>query len=274
MSYPSDVESRLLIAGGLDELARVAADVVLDAARAAVAARGVFRIVLSGGETPRRLYETLAVETRYAALPWERTHVFWGDERYVAPDDVESNYRMAHDALLSRVPIPAGNVHPMRTDAPDPERAARDYEAVIRDACALGPGEWPRFDLVLLGIGEDGHTASLFPGSPVLHEPHRLVAAVRTEAKPPPVRLTLTLPVFAHAAAVAFLAAGAAKAAAVAAAIQPPPDGMPPPAGLVRPIDGELIWILDLAAARFVRPPSPDRPAARAARPAGSGTGS
>lgn len=243
---------RLIIAIDIDELARTGAGIVHDAARSAVANRGVFRLVLAGGDTPRALYTQLAHDPAYRDLPWDRTQVFWGDERHVPPHHPDSNYRMAHETLLSHVSIPSTNVFRMYAEETDVEQVARHYEATIRRVCALGPGDWPRFDLVLLGIGTDGHTASLFPASPALLERSHLVVPVHVDARPP-VRLTMTLPAFAHAAHVAFLAAGPTKAASVAAVIQPPAGAAAPPAALVRPADGELTWMLDRAAAKFVQ---------------------
>ncbi|MCA1585157.1 MAG: 6-phosphogluconolactonase, partial [Acidobacteria bacterium] len=165
---------RLTVAGDLDELARMGASLVREEAWRAVDVQGVFRVVLAGGETPRALYARLA-EPPFRDVPWERTQVFWGDERHVGPSDTDSNYRMAVEALLSRVPVNPSNVFRIRGEKPDAELAAREYDATIRHVCALQAGEWPRFDLVLLGLGTDGHTASLFPGSPALQERSRLV---------------------------------------------------------------------------------------------------
>ena len=135
-------------------------------------------LVLSGGNTPRSLYGLLASEFR-DQIPWAHVHVFWGDERYVAPDDPDSNYRMAKETLLDHVPCPAGNVHPMPTHFPSADAAARDYENTLRNYFGT---DWPHFDLSLLGLGEEGHTASLFPGSPALGELTRWVVAVKTPA--------------------------------------------------------------------------------------------
>lgn len=207
-----------------------------------------FRLALSGGETPRALYRSLATEHR-DAVPWGQVHLFWGDERYVPPDDPRSNYRLVQDSLLGDVPIPRENVHPMPTHFPDPRDAARAYE---RDLRANFPGPWPRLDLILLGIGPDGHTASLFPGSPALGERERWVVDVQVPAEPPG-RLTLTLPVLNHGAAVFFLAAGADKAEAVRRALTGPRDPLACPAGAVRPEGGNLVWWLDEGAAALIR---------------------
>lgn len=249
--YPNEMWPRLTVAGDVEELARVGAALVRDEAWRAVETHGVFRVVLAGGETPRALYARLA-DPSFRDVPWDLTQVFWGDERHVGPSDTESNYRMAFDTLLSRVPVNPSSVFRIRGEKPDAEVAARDYDATIRHVCGLDAGQWPRFDLVLLGLGTDGHTASLFPGSPALQERSRLVVAPWVSDRRA-FRITMTLPVFDHALHVVFLVSGAAKAAAVAAAIQPPKDADPPPAALVRPTSGRLSWLLDAPAAQFVQ---------------------
>jgi 6-phosphogluconolactonase len=209
---------------------RAAADRIGALLEESVSARGDAAIALVGGSTPRPVYAELARR----ALPWDRLRVYFGDERAVPPDDPESNYHMACETLLAHVPIPASQVHRMDAEAADPEAAARAYELVLPE----------RLDLLLLGIGEDGHTASLFPGSPVVAERERRVRFV-VGPKPPPRRLTITPPVIAAARATVMLAAGAAKAAAVARALEGPDDPARCPACLAR--DGT--WILDQPAA-------------------------
>ena len=203
-------------------------------------------IALAGGSTPKALYALLAG----AALPWSEMHFFWSDERLVPPGDPESNYRMAHEALLSRVPVPAANVHRVRTELPDDE-AARAYELDIRDH--LGPQT--RFDLILLGLGPDAHTASLFPGSPALRERARLIAPV-VASKPPPRRVTFTPPLLNAAASILFLACGAEKSEALKGVLEGPRDPDRYPAQAVAPADGEVLWLIDRAAAgRLERTP-------------------
>jgi 6-phosphogluconolactonase len=202
---------------------------------------GSFAVSLSGGSTPRRLYQLLA----NADLPWERVHWFWGDERYVPHDDAQSNYRMACEALLGRAPVPAANVHPMPTAGLSPEEAAAAYEAVLQrfyGARTLAR-ERPLFDAMLLGIGEDGHTASLFPGQPALEEERRWVVAVRGAKKE--ARITLTYPALQSSRHTAFLATGAAKRDAVRRA-QAGDRALP--AGRLRPV-GARHWFIDRAAA-------------------------
>ncbi|MDR7416434.1 MAG: 6-phosphogluconolactonase [Armatimonadota bacterium] len=203
--------------------------------------RGRCIVALAGGRTPRPVYERLAADPR---IPWPQVVVFWGDERYVPPDDPRSNARMAYEALLGRVPIPPENVYPMPTRFEQPDEAARAYESVLRAAFC----DPPRFDLVLLGMGADGHVASLFPGSPALLETERWVVAVRVTADPP-VRLTLTLPVINRARRVDVLVTGAEKREAVRRALVEPPDPWSCPAGGVHPEGGLLVWWVDRAAA-------------------------
>lgn len=240
-------EPRVQVVPDAETLARAAADRVTEIARAAIEAQGRVTIALSGGSTPRALFRLLSQEPWREWIDWERLYVFWGDERTVPPDDPESNYRMAHEELLARVPIPAGQIHRMRGED-DPSEAARSYEAVLREVFALAPGAWPRFDLILLGIGADGHTASLFPGTAALHETERLVVANEVPQLST-TRLTLTAPVITAAAQVLVLAAGADKADAVRRAIAGPRDLEETPSQLLRDARGEVTWLLDEAAA-------------------------
>lgn len=215
-------------------------------AREAVAARGRCAVALAGGNTPKGAYQQLAVEAASGSsrLPWDRIHIFFGDERCVPPDHADSNFRMASEALLARVPLPPANVHRLRGED-DPTTAAAAAEQDLRKF--FGP-ELPRFDLVLLGLGPDGHTASLFPGTEALRETARLVTANRVP-KLNAHRLTLTFPVLNAAAEIAFIAAGAEKARVLAETLRPSAGGPDHPAGSVRPIHGRLLWLVDEAAA-------------------------
>lgn len=226
-------------------LAEEAAQAVAGAAEEAVRLRGRFTLALSGGSTPRRLYARLASPPFRSRIDWARVHVFWGDERCVPPDHPDSNYRLADESLLSKVPIPPEQIHRMRGEESDPERAALDYSQELMRVFGLKPGEHPRFDLVLLGLGADGHTASLFPGSPALNENRRLAVATYAELIKA-YRLTLTLPVLNAAAQVIFLASGAEKAEVLRAVLQERPSPSRP-ASLVRPERGTL-WFVDRAA--------------------------
>lgn len=232
-----------------EALAEAAARAIVDTATQAVAARGRFTIALAGGATPRATYARLAAAPFRDRMPWDRTWVFFGDERAVPPEHPESNFGMAQAALLSRVAIPPDQVIRLRGEAEDPEAAAADYARALAAAFESRRGEVPRFDLVLLGLGVDGHTASLFPGSPVLKEIFRTVAAVYAAAAAVPQRLTLTLPVLNAAARVIFLVAGAEKAKAVRAVLT---EKAPLPATMVQPGDGDLMWLVDRAAASLL----------------------
>ena len=229
-----------------DALAATAARLIADTAADAIDARGRFMWALAGGETPRSTYAKLALPPFRERVDWHRTWVFFGDERAVPPDHPDSNYRMAHETLLGKVPIPAAQVLRIHGEAPDSEVAAAEYAHVLSEAFGTRRGELPRFDLVLLGLGVDGHAASLFPGSPVLREIFRAVAAVHVAAASIPQRLTLTLPVLNAAARVVFLVAGPEKAKVVKAVLG---ERAILPAAMVRPDPGELVWLLDRAAA-------------------------
>ena len=229
------------------ELFAAAAEEVVRAAEEAVAARGRFTIALSGGSTPKSLFNLLATNAR-STLPWDRMFFFWGDERHVPPTDPDSNYRMADEAMLSKIPVAAGNVFRIVAENPDAAAAAEAYEQTLRKFFQLGPGEFPRFDLILLGIGPDGHTASLFPGTAALQEKSRLVVANWVE-KLKTSRITLTLPVLNAGRCVAFLVSGTDKADALKAVLEGDAPGEQYPSKLVKPSDGKLIWLVDRAAA-------------------------
>lgn len=232
---------------------RAAAEEVTARIAAAVAARGAAFVALAGGSTPRGLYALLADpgEPYRARVPWAALHVFWGDERHVPPDEAESNYRMAREALLAHVPVPPAHVHRIPAEEADAERAAARYAATLREVFGAHgrlQGDWPRFDLVLLGMGADGHTASLFPGTDAVHETARPVAAPWVPALGRH-RITLTPPVLNRAAAVVFLVTGAEKAEALAAVLEGPRRPDVYPSQVVRPEAGALLWLVDRAAA-------------------------
>jgi 6-phosphogluconolactonase len=229
-------------------LARTAAAGFLRCAMAAVQRNGRFSVALSGGSTPKALYSLLATDPALKRdLPWGKTHVFWGDERPVPPDHADSNFRMAHEALLSKVPVPAANVHRIAGELAA-EQAAADYERTLINAFELRDGELPRFDLALLGLGPEGHTASLFPGTLALHEKKRLAVA-NWVGKFDSERITLTAPVLNNAACVIFLVSGNEKAVVLKSVLEGRHEPEQLPAQLIRPHDGELIWIVDAAAA-------------------------
>jgi 6-phosphogluconolactonase len=237
----------------LESLSQAAAALLVEQANQAVTARGRFSLSLAGGATPRRTYELLAAPPLKDQAPWDRVHVFWGDERCVPLNDSRSNARLAKEAWLDRVPIPGTQIHPINCDR-NPVAAARQYEAQLREFFA---GQPPILDLVLLGLGPDGHTASLFPGTPVLREAERWTAAVHV-AEAGFHRVTLTAPLINQAGMVAFLVAGKSKAEVLREVLHGPRDPARLPAQLIQPYNGELRWLTDLAAAgSLVRDGSP-----------------
>jgi 6-phosphogluconolactonase len=253
----ADVDGTLLTPGKvLTPRARAAVQAVIEAGIAftitsvvgtindTVRTRGTCSLVLSGGSTPRTLCRLLASQFR-TEIPWAHVQVFWGDERYVPPEDSRSNYRMAKEALLDDVSCPPGNIHPMPTHSPTADVAARDYERTLRNHFV---GESPHFDIVLLGIGDDGHTASLFPGSLALAERTRWVVAAQAPVAPQ-MRLTLTLPALTGAAVVHVLVAGATKAEPLRQVLDAAGDWIKYPAAGVRRGTGSVIWWADRDAA-------------------------
>jgi 6-phosphogluconolactonase len=235
------------------EVSREAAREFVRLSRDAVELKGQFTVALSGGTTPTGLYELLAdqADTFRNNVPWGRIHFFFGDERHVGPHHPASNYRMAQTSLLSKVPVLESNLHRIEAENPDPDRAARKYEEVLKKIFQLKSSEMPRFDLVLLGMGADGHTASLFPNTNVLRERERLVAAVRVE-KSGTFRITLTPPVLCSAACVIILVSGEEKAETLLSVLQG--DFLPDrfPVQLIQPGEGRLLWIVDSQAARLL----------------------
>jgi len=231
------------------DLFDAAAEEFVRTARTAIGAQGRFTVALSGGSTPKALYSLLAAN--YADFAWNRVFLFFGDERHVPPTDPDSNYRMVHESLLTKIAIPAENVFRVPAENPDAAAAASDYEVQLRRFFELRPGdrpgEFPRFDLILLGLGPDGHTASLFPDSAALDESSRLVVA-NWVAKFNTYRITFTFPVLNRAAEVMFMAIGADKADMLYKVLEG--KSIPPlPSQRVQPSDGNLLWMLDEAAA-------------------------
>ena len=217
-------------------------------ARQAAESRGRFSIALSGGSTPAGLYRLLATEPFRGQMPWDAHHLFWGDERCVPPDDAGSNYRLAHDTLISQVPIPPHQVHRVQGEL-EPEAAARAYERTLLEYFC---GPHTRFDLVLLGLGSDGHTASLFPGSSVLEDGERLALAVEATYEDRPAhRVTLGLGAINAAREVIFLVTDREKAGIVQAVLEGPEGVLP--AQRVRPQAGRIAWLLDAGAASHLR---------------------
>ena len=242
-----------------EAVGNAAADIFVQQAQGAVAARGVFTVALSGGSTPKHCYELLAQAPHRNQISWPDVQVFWGDERCVPDDDPRNNARMAQQRLLSRVPIVKAHVHPIRCNGDAAAEAAR-YDKLLRGRLHPPEGAGTKeksaqgLDLVFLGLGQNGHTASLLPGSPVLQERDRWASEVTEVAgtKPEVPRITLTLPILNGARMVAFMAFGRDKAEVVRAVLQGQNDGIRLPAQLIRPSNGVLIWLLDRQAASLL----------------------
>lgn len=238
----------------LEGMSKAAAWELVHCADEAVTVRGRFTVSLSGGSTPKRLYQLLTSEPFRGQVDWGRVEVFWGDERCVPPDHPESNYRMAHEAMLKHLPIPPEHIHRMEAERSDLDAAARDYEAALARVFGTSSGgEPPAFDLMLLGMGSNAHTASLFPHTQALEETSRWVVPnhvpeLHTD------RMTMTRPILNRSRVVLFLVAGADRAGPLAEVIVGPSDPKRLPAQFIQP-DGQLLWYLDRAAA--ARLPAP-----------------
>ena len=219
-------------------------DIVIDKIKAAIDRSDRASIALAGGGTPKPLYESLATQD----LPWDKIHIFWGDERYVPADHSDSNQLMARQAWLDKVAIPQDNIHPMPTDGNSPEEDAATSERQIREFFGVSSG-FPSFDLILLGIGDDGHTASLFPHTPILKETERAIAVGHKSGQP---RLSFTAPLINRANCVLFLVAGANKTDALEHILNEKGDDMKYPARLIQP-QGELWWLLDESAGKTLK---------------------
>ncbi len=232
-----------------EAVAQYAAREFVRRARAAIEASGAFKVALAGGSTPRRTHELLADPSLSNQVDWEATHIFFGDERAVPPDHPDSNYRNAFESLLSRVKIPEAQIHRMEGERADLDTAATEYEAALAESFDLTvESSLPRFDLVMLGMGEDGHTASLFPGTLALDETRAWVVANDVPQKATR-RLTMTAPVLNAARCVMFAVEGEDKAAHLFAVLQGPQDPRRYPSQLIAPVDGDLLWLVDRAAA-------------------------
>lgn len=238
----------IIICDDRDALNVEAANRFVAIANDAIAERGRFMVALSGGSTPKMLFELLATDEWRGKVDWAKTHLFWGDERYVPKDHADSNYRMTREALISKIDIPEGNVHRVQTEGGTPDEVAHVYADTLRKVFGIGEGEVPRFDLIHLGLGDDGHTASMFPGTQAMHETEKLVVAVWVE-KFQSNRITTTPVVLNNAAEVQFLVAGGSKKDVVPQVIRGAyePDRLP--SQTVRPSNGTLRWLLDKDAA-------------------------
>jgi 6-phosphogluconolactonase len=232
-------------------IAQRAAEIFVQTAKSAVADHGVFNVALSGGSTPKALNNLLAAEPLRSQVPWDKLKIFFGDERHAAPTDPDSNYRMTTDTLLSKAPLKPAQVHRIMGEYPEAEKAALEYEQVLRTQFNLAAGQLPRFDLMFLGMGDEGHTLSLFPGTKALHDGGRLVmhnwvGKLYTD------RITSTAPVANNSALVVFMIAGAGKAPALKAVLEGPYEPEQLPSQLINPTNGKLLFLLDTTASAML----------------------
>jgi 6-phosphogluconolactonase len=256
---PRRTEVEYRIYDGADALARAAAEHFLEQTQAAVAARGVARVAISGGSTPKRTFKLLAnpAERFVAAMPWAQMELYWVDERCVPPDDEDSNYRMTREALLDNVPLKQSQVFRVEGEL-EPEQAAARYESAIRNHLRLEGAQGPRFDVLQLGMGDDGHTASLFPHTDAINEMIRIAVANHVPQQKESWRVTLTWPVINEAGDVFFLIAGKAKAQPVRDVLLGKYDPETLPSQLIRPRSGRLLMLLDRDAAALLPAPGAD----------------
>lgn len=227
------------------QLGQAAAEHVAYLSEQAIAKRGRFTVAISGGSLPKLLFSPMMDEPLRSEIDWSKWHIFWADERCVPLTDSESNYRLTREYLFDHVDIPPSQIIPI-DDTLDPVAAAADYQNKVAQIFNPPPGQPPRFDLILLGMGEDGHTASLFPNHPLLRETKLWVAPILDSPKPPPARITLTVPVINNARQIIFMATGMGKIQALTTIIK---GNSNLPAELIQPTDGELHWFVDNAAA-------------------------
>jgi 6-phosphogluconolactonase len=252
------VQRDVRILTNLDAIARRVAQEFVQAATAAVSEKGSFSVALSGGSTPKALYSLLANDAGLRAqLPWDKMYLYFGDERSVGPDDADSNFRMANETMLSKVPIKPEQVFRIKGEYKDTDKAAQEYDEALRSSFKIaegkiakgkiGAGQFPRFDVVLLGMGNEGHTASLFPGTKALHETKRI--AVRNwVGKLYTNRITLTAQAINNAARVIFMVTGADKALALKGVLEGPYEPEQLPAQMIQPSNGQLLWLVDTTA--------------------------
>lgn len=235
-------------------IAQTAAAEFLEAAKEAVRKKGNFCVALSGGSTPKALYGLLMDNpVLQAMVPWGKIQFYFGDERHVPPDDTESNFRMAMEAMLAKAPVDARQVHRIKGEEPNAAQAAEEYEEDLRTSFRLAEGQLPRFDLALLGMGPEGHTASLFPGTVALKEERRLVVS-NWVGKLYRDRITLTPPVLNNAARIIFMVHGAEKAPALKAVLEGPYEPDQLPAQIIKPKEGKVLWLVDPTAAAMLVP--------------------
>ena len=249
---------KIRILADTEAISRAAAEIIIKGISDCLQAQDTYSIALSGGSTPRRLYELLANDAKLQEqIHWDRVHFFWGDERHVPPGHPDSNYRMADTALLSKVPIPSTNIHRIKAEDSDADKVAADYEQEIRRFFKIDTGQMPGFNCVLLGMGPDGHTASLFPGTSAIEETKRLAVANWIE-KFQSYRITLTGPLFNNADRILFLVGGIEKAETLKAVLEDDSKTTRFPVQLIQPTHAEVTWFLDQPAAGRLsqRPPA------------------
>jgi 6-phosphogluconolactonase len=242
------VEHEIRILSDGAAIAKRAAQEFVQAAGSAVRENGSFHVALAGGSTPKALYSLLAADSALRSqVPWDKMHLFFGDERHVGPEHPDSNFRMATEAMISKVPLKPEQVTRIKGECPDTEQAALEYEKALRDNFKVRDGEYPRFDLLLAGMGNEGHTLSLFPGTKALHADGR-VAVRNWVGKLYTERITLTAPAASNAARILFMVTGADKALALKAVLEGPYEPEQLPAQFLQPKNGKLLWLVDTAA--------------------------
>jgi 6-phosphogluconolactonase len=234
----------IIVCHNQEEIFTKSAEIFTTLATESIAARGQFAVALSGGSTPKGMYLLLASDSYKDKIDWNKVKLFWGDERSVPPDNNQSNYRMANESMISKLTIPTENVHRMYAESSDIETAAKDYENILKQVLGFSDGEQPRFDLILLGMGDDGHTASLFPGTKALTEKERTVV-VKWVEKFNNNRITFTPPAINNARNIVFMAAGAKKVQPLKEVLVGERNPDLYPSQLIQPIDGKLIWLVD-----------------------------
>ena len=231
-------------------LARRCLELFIDSARKAISEKDSFRVAISGGKTPKRFFELLGESKEAKALAWDKIYLFWADERYVAPDSEQSNFKLAADTFLAKVPIPRDNVFRIFTEYKDINLAAKEYEKIIRVVFRLKQNEIPQFDIVFLGLGPDGHIASLFPSSGAIFETQHLAAAIENAE---PARITLTGPVLCAAAKIVILVSGEEKAGILKQVLTAEPDVKKYPVHLLWSVLDRVTWLVDSQAATNLR---------------------
>jgi 6-phosphogluconolactonase len=232
-------------------IAKRAAEIFAESAKSAIANHGSFNVALSGGSTPKAMNAILASEPLKSQIPWDKLNIFFGDERHAGPNDPDSNYRMTNETLFSKAPISPAQVHRIMGEYPDVDKAAAEYESLLRAQFKLSGNQLPRFDLMFLGMGDEGHTLSLFPGTKALHDKGRLVMS-NWVGKLYTQRITCTAPVANNSALVVFMIGGAAKAPALKAVLEGPYEPEQLPSQLIQPTNGKLVFLLDTASASML----------------------